>query len=538
MAIAFYDAVGASASQLADGTVTRVSAGGVRSYHRPTDDTDVARGTALHAAKTAAQAGDQIHLVPGMTYSISTPASFSTDNIQLYGNGATVKQLAAQDYCLSFAAGDGTHQLVDGLNVNVNGTSVTVTTERGEGLRLFGDGRVTVRNSYVYDAPVSNSGSCIFAYGTGKKIIENTTAENPGWACFHLRSYDCDLINSHARVSTAKVGATKQRFIDSDAANFGHVRVQGGSWWTDQAINAQAVFDPGSGFNASQVTVEGVDIDCGANCTNSSSGEGVIKPDQISQFVMKNCRQRHSAANFVYLLWLGSALDYISVSDTHATGIIHAGDSSGINIEECFVNRCSFGRGCTNAVQHAMTNMAAYRFLDIQNSRFWNLIGSGTQANGLRGVFNNGASSTTQRIRVKDCFFDTYWSEVGYVFRHVREIGHIGISGTRIANRGASGTVLAPTPAQRLMATCSYEDPFTAKLQWKEINRESSEAYVTLGTTTWDHHHPAPTDTTPWGLLDGPPGSAILNMNYGPDGNSLAPLYVLNSSGDYVDASS
>lgn len=520
------------------GTITVTSAGGVKTYHEPSDNTAAACGTALLAAAAALEAGGTIDCDPRASYDLSTPLSVSTDNANVRFNRARVKQLAAQDYVIALNAASGTEQLVSGLELDVNGVSVTVTTERGEGIRLSGDGRITLEDSYIYNCPVGDAASCVRTHGTGKKTLRRLRVDNPGWACLHIRSYECDVIDCQLDVSAAKVGATKQRWIDMDAANFGHVRIIGGRWWTDQAINAQAVFDPGSTFNASQVTVEGVDIDCGANCTNSTSGEGVIKPDEVTQFVMRGCRQRHSAANFVYLLWLGSAVDYVSVSDTHGTGIIHAGDGSGINIEECYVNRSSFGRGCTNAVKHAMTNMRAYRFLDIQNSSFWNLIGSGTQAAGLRGVFENYSTSTTQRIRVKNCFFDTYFSEVGYVFRHVREIGHIGISGTRIANRGASGTVLAPTPAQRLMATCSYEDPFTAKLQWREVNRESSTAFVTLGTTTWDHHHPAPTDTTPWGQLTGPPGSAILNMNYGPDGNGLVQMYVLDSLGDYVDASS
>ena len=530
MALTYYDVVGASASQLADGTVTRISAGGVRSYHRPTDDTDVARGTALHAARTAAQAGDKVHLVPGMNYSISTPASFSQDNLEFYANGATVTQLAAQDYCLSFnAATAGTRQIVDSLRLNVNGTAVPVTTERGEGMRLFGDGRVHVTNCYVYDAPVSASGSCIFAYGTGKKIIQDTIAENPGWSCFHIRAYDCDVVNCHARVSTAKVGATKQRWFDMDAANFGHVRVQGGSWWTDQAINAQAVFDPGSGFNASQVTVEGVDIDCGAIATNYSTGEGVIKPDEITQFVMKNCKQRHSGNTFVYLLWLGDACDHVSVADVHASGIIHAGDSSSINIEECFVDRCSFGLGQTDAVKHAMTNVRAYRYLQITNSKFYNLIGSGTQAAGLRGAFENLNASADNFVRMKDCYFDSNWSETAYLFRTIPAIGYLGFDDITVNNRG-QGMVLAPTPAQRLMGGGSFGDAFTARLQWRAIRNATTLAPLSL--TTWDHGHPQPSDTAVWATLTGPPGSKIRNMS--PETNSLQAEWNRDGSGAYV----
>ena len=527
----FYQLAG-SADPFRTGTIMRISAGGVRSYHKPADDTDAARGDALQAAKTAASTnpGDEIHLVPGRTYSISTPASFSVDNLRFYGHGATVKQLAAQDYCLSFnAATAGTEQVVEDLNLNVNGTAVTVTSERGEGMRLFGNGRVYVRRCNVYDAPVSASGSCIFAYGTGKKVIEDTTAENPGWACIHIRSYDCDVINCRALVSTAKVGATKQRFIDMDAANFGHVRIQGGSWWTDQAINAQAVFDPGSGFNASKVTVDGVDINCGANCTNHTSGEGVIKPDEITQFVMTNCTQRHSAANFVYLLWLGPACDHVTVSDVHASGVIHAGDGSGINIEECYVNRSSFGRGCTDAVKHAMTNVRAYRYLQLTNNKYYNLIGSGTQAAGLRGAFENLNASSDNFVRMLDCHFDSNWSETAYLFRVIPAIGYLGFDGITVNNRG-SGMVLAPTPAQRLMGGGSYGDPFTARLQWRAIRNATTLAPLSL--TTWDHGHPQPSDTTPWGTLTGPPGSKIRNMD--PEGNSLQAEWNLDGSGDYV----
>ena len=528
MSSTFYQVAG-GADAFRNGTILRISAGGVRSYHKPTDDTDVARGTALHAAKTAAQAGDQIHLVPGRNYSISTPASFSTDNLRIFAHDATVTQLAAQDYCLSFnAATAGTEQIVDGLNLNVNGTAVPVTSERGEGMRLFGDGRVHVKNCKVYDAPVSNSGSCIFAYGTGRKIIQDTIAENPGWSCFHIRSYDADLINCQARVSTAKVGATKQRFIDMDAANFGHVRVQGGSWWTDQAINAQAVFDPGSGFNAGQVTVEGVDIDCGPNCTNHTSGEGVIKPDEITQFVMKNCRQRQSGAKFVYLLWLGDACEHVSVSDVHASGIVHAGNSGSINIEECFIDRCSFGLGATDAVKHAMTNVRAYRYLQITNSKFYNLIGSGSQAAGLRGAFENLNATSDNFVRMKDCYFDSNWSETAYLFRTVPAIGYAGIDDITVNNRG-SGMVAAPTPAQRLMIG-SYADAFTARLQWRAIRNATTLAPLSL--TTWDHGHPQPSDTAAWATLVGPPGSRIRNVD--PEGNSLQAYFNQDGSGDYV----
>ncbi len=530
MSLSFYSVVGASASQLADGTVTRISAGGVRAYHRPTDDTDVARGTALQSAKTAAQAGDQIHLVPGRNYSISTPASFSTDNLRFFGNSATVTQLAAQDYCLSFnAATAGTRQTVDGLTLNVNGTAVPVTSQRGEGMRLFGDGEVHVTNCKVYDAPVSASGSCIFAYGTGKKTIQDTIAENPGWACFHIRSYDADLINCQAIVSTAKVGATKQRFLDMDAANFGHVRVQGGRWWTDQAINAQAVFDPGSGFNASQVTVEGLDIDCGANATNYSSGEGIIKPDEITQFVMKNCKQRQSGNRFTYLLWLGSDCDHVTVNDVHAAGIIHAGDSSSINIEECFVDRCSFGVGQTNAVEHAMTNVRAYRYLQLTNNRYYNLIGSGSQAEGLRGAFENINASADNFVRMRDCYFDSNWSETAYLFRVIPTIGYLGYDDLTVNNRG-SGMVLAPTPAQRLMGGGSFADPFTARLQWRAIRNATTLAPLSL--TTWDHGHPQPSDTAAWATVIGPPGSKIRNMS--PETNSLQAEWNLDGSGDFV----
>ena len=524
----FYQLAG-SADPFRTGTIMRISAGGVRSYHKPADDTDAARGDALQAAKTAAQAGDQIHLVPGRTYSISTPASFSTDNLRFHAHHATIKQLAAQDYCLSFnAATAGTEQLVEDLNLNVNGTSVPVTSERGEGMRLFGNGRVYVKGCNVYDAPVSASGSCIFAYGAGKKVIEDTTAENPGWACIHIRAYDCDVINCRARVSTAKVGATKQRFIDMDAANFGHVRVMGGSWWTDQAINAQAVFDPGSGFNAGQVTVDGVDIDCGANCTNHSTGEGVIKPDEITQFVMTNCRQRQSGAKFVYLLWLGDACEHVSVSDVHAGGIVHAGDGSSINIEECFIDRSSFGLGATDAVKHAMTNVRAYRYLQITNSKFYNLIGSGTQAAGLRGAFENLNASSDNFVRMKDCHFDSNWSETAYLFRTIPTIGYLGIDDITVNNRG-SGLVAAPTPAQRLMIG-SYADPFTCRLGWRAIRNSTNLAPLSL--TTWDHGHPQPSDTTAWASLVGPPGSKIRNMD--PEGNSLQAEWNRDGSGDYV----
>lgn len=528
MALTFYDVVGASASQLADGTVTRISAGGVRSYHKPTDNTDAARGTALLAAQTAAQAGDQLHLVPGCTYSLSTPWSCPTDNLRAFGNGATIKQLAAQDYVVSFTAADGTKQLLTGITVNVNGTSVTVTTECGEGVRLSGDGEIVFADSYVYDAPVGDAASCVRTHGTGRKILDNVEAENPGWSCFHLRSYDCDVINCRAKVSTAKVGATKQRWFDCDAANMGHVRVLGGSWWTDQAINAQAVFDPGSGFNAGQVTIEGVDIDCGANCTNAATGEGVIKPDEVTQFVMKNCKQRHSAANFVYLLWLGDACDHVTVGDVHASGIIHAGDSSSINIEECFVDRCSFGLGCTDAVKHAMTNVRAYRYLQITNTKFYNLIGSGTQAAGLRGAFENLNASANNFVRIKDCYFDSNWSETAYLFRVIPTIGYLGLDDITVNNRG-SGMVGAPTPAQRLMIG-SYADPFTARLQWRAIRNSTNLAPLSL--TTWDHGHPQPSDTAAWATLSGPPGSKIRNMD--PEGNSLQAEWNLNGSGAFV----
>lgn len=527
----FYQIAG-GADAFRTGTVLRISAGGERSYHKPTDNTDAARGDALRAANTAAQAGDQIHLVPGRNYGISTPISFNAYNMRLSAHDATITQLAAQDYCVSFNASDaGTHTQVDGLNVNVNGTAVTVTGaagQRGEGVKLVGAGRVTLRNAYIYDAPKSDAGSCVRTYDAGKKTLENVTAENPGWACFHLRAYDNDVINCHARVSAAKAGATKQRWFDADAADFGHINIRGGSWWTDQAINAQSVFDPGSGRNASQVSVIGVNIDCGANATNYSTGEGVIKPDEVTQFVMSQCTQVQTGNRFVYLLWLGQACEHVSMGDVHASGIVHAGDSSSINIEECFIDRCSFGLGQTDAIKHAMTNVRAYRYLQLTNSKWYNLIGSGSQAAGLRGAFENLNASSDNFVRMKDCHFDSNWSETAYLFRTIPAIGYLGIDDITVNNRG-SGMVAAPTPAQRLMIG-SYADAFTARMAWRAIRNSTNLAPLSL--TTWDHGHPQPSDTAAWATLVGPPGSRIRNVD--PEGNSLQAYFNRDGSGDYV----
>ncbi len=512
------------------GTVMVTSSAGDRSYHEPTDATPAAAGIALLAAVDAMAAGGTIDCDPRIPYHLSTPLECSVNNARLNFNQAKIKQLAARDYVIAMNAASGTEQVVRGIGeLDVNGVSVTVTTERGEGIRLSGDGRVILEDSYIHNCPVGSAASCVRTHGTGLKVLRRLRVDNPGWACIHIRSYDCDVIDCQIDVSAAKVGATKQRFLDMDAANFGHVRVQGGRWWTDQAINAQAVFDPGSGFNASQVTVEGVDIDCGANATNYSSGEGIIKPDEITQFVMKNCKQRQSGNRFTYLLWLGDACDHVTVNDVHAAGIIHAGDSSSINIEECFVDRCSFGLGQTDAVKHAMTNVRAYRYLQITNSKFYNLIGSGSQAAGLRGAFENLNASDENFVRMKDCYFDSNWSETAYLFRVIPTIGYLGYDDLTVNNRG-SGIVIAPTPAQRLMAGGSFADPFTARLQWRAIRNATTLAPLSL--TTWDHGHPQPSDTAAWATVIGPPGSKIRNMSS--ETNSLQAEWNLDGSGDFV----
>lgn len=537
-----------------DGSILRIDTAGVKHKYSPAGLTAKDRGAALDAAASATQNGDKVLLNP-FYYQVGKTITWAANHFTLFANGATViRNNTPTDRVMSFNTGSSSSNkiFVDRLNINGNGDNITLASERGEGLRVLGDGVFYGQGLYAYNAPVGNT-ACNFYFDLddGHIYLLGCVADDPGWANYRFRCRSFEAYNCQSLVTTHKTGA-KARFYDMDGANLDEGSIIGGRWFTDQSYEVQAVFDPGPGNNCRKLTLSGIQMNFNKNHQNTT-GDGFVKVDEIDEVLFQDITQSHvqprlheefnvyTDSVYEYLLHIGSGCKNVAVKDVQADATIHPSSfEDTIYADNLTIEDCVFGKNAQ--LGHAMQNLNMIKNISIKNTKFYHVVGTGSQASGNKCVFNNGSSSShDQKVILDNVLVQINFTEIGSLFRHIREIGHVQIRNfRREVESGSSGLILAPSPTQRLMGAVKLGDQYTAWLQWNPILEEQG-TIAPLGTNTWDHHHKAPVDpgsaSGDWfgGVIIGKTGSRVLNVHYGNGGNGHPREFVKTAGGTFVD---
>lgn len=531
-----------SPEQLTDGTVVRISSDGSKQTYRPTVKTAAGRGTALAGAMAAAVNGDKLFLGPHV-YEPAAALSVTRDNWAIVGNGAVIRRPAARqdEYVLRVG---GEKVTVANLEIDGNAANAPLTTGRGEGLRTDG-ADIYVVNVYSHDAPAKsgdkNTAAACFYSINESAFYHGCVADNPGWACYRMRCPTWQLFDSHALVSSYRAD-TKARFLDTDGADMYDCGWYGGRWWTDQAYEIQAVMDPGDGYSGRSITLQGLLIDCGA-LHDDATGDSFLKFDEWSEVVLRDVVQRHSGLTESFCN-IERGVRRIVMDNVLSDGAPRFASGATENDTELAIFRNSVF-GYSQSIKHALDNCNQCATIISDGTQWKNIVGGGNQASGLLCAFQNGSSSSGgQRIRLINTHIDTNWAEIGSLYRHVREIGHVAHQGVTRNNQNA-GIILAPTWQQRIMAAVMCGDEMTAHLGWTPL-AASQVASIVSSPTTWLHEVREPVDPSdPAGdwydngaggsHIAGPQGARILNRNYGNGGNTHPRVLTKTAGGNFVD---
>lgn len=531
-----------------DAVAVRYTFAGAKHSYKPSTNDEAGRGDALAVALAAMQDKDTLVLAP-LVYETTTGFSFSQSNWTIRGNGAILKRAdSSPTNRVLYAVCTSGKSFIYDLEIDGNEANVTLTTERGEGLVLEGDGAIDAYNIYAHDAPLGNDAAMnIFLDGAGPKRIINCTMDNPSYANLRIQAVISEVINCNNFVTSYKGSSSKARFVVMDGADVESCIIRGGTWKTDQTYEINANFDPGPATSlwCERVVLDGIEMDFGLNHTNVE-GDSFIKFDNCRNVYMSNIRQRHSITGtpnttlLEHFVTIGNNLKNFYMRDCITDGWVHfAGAASPEANAYVLLENCIFGYNAD--IKHALDNCNQGRRIIARGCTFGfngSIKGNGNQASGLLCVIENASSDDDQTIRFYDCHFKTNWASIGYFYREVREIGHVAASNCTIENVD-QGTILAPDNYQKIMAAVECGNENVALWPWSWL-RASRICDIPV-SQTFDHDVPQPstpgTEAGDWwgGNITAKRGCSILNVDYGTSGNSFPREFIMNTGDAFVD---
>ncbi|MBK9284996.1 MAG: hypothetical protein IPM51_11875 [Sphingobacteriaceae bacterium] len=544
-----------------DGSILFIKADGTKRKFSPAGNTAKDRGLALDAAAAASQNGDTVILNP-FHYEVGKTISWAANRFTLVANGATIiRNTVPTDRVFTFNTGVSSSNkiFVYDLNVNGNGDNISLDGERGEGIQVTGSGLFKAFGCFAYNAPVGNT-ACNFYFdlADGHIILIGCTADDPGWANYRIRSRSFEAYACNSYVTTHKSGA-KARFWDMDGQNYDEVKIAGGRWFSDQSYEKQCVFDPGPGNSCRSLSISQIEMNCYNNHVNAT-GDSLIKFDLVENVLVSDLTESHvqprlqagfdpyTHGQYETLFNIGLC-GHVKLQNIQADATPHpASPDDATYCENLIIDNCIFGKN--SKLDHAMWNLNMIKNTIIRNTSFLHVTGTGSQASGNNCIFNNGSSSTkNQKVILDNVTIGYKFTEVGTLFRHIREIGHVQFGNfTQLRETGSAGLIVGPNPSQRLMAAVRMGDPLTALLQFSPVEQNllddtdaNTQRFAPIGTTTWAHDVKAPanpgTASGDWfgGTIIGKPGARVRNLNYGNGGNGFPKEFVKTSGGTFVD---
>lgn len=528
------------------GTIIRKTSSGDVAY-RPSADTDAARGAALTSAFNALANGDILVLGP-KTYIPDNEIIIDEQNIKILGNNAIIKRKNATEstYVLAVTVNSGTKTLIRDLEIDGNQANVTLTTGRGEGLRISCNGYIELINVYAHDAPIADTANNFYLdEATGHAKLVNCKADNPAYANYRIRIKSSEFINCDSLITTYTGGKGRFWVMDGSPVNSCHIR--GGTWKTNATMEVNSNFDPDIEENplladwCEELVIDGVTMDFGIN-HNNATADSFMKFDNVRKLVFRNVTQRCSTpgtlktSNIESLMIIGLVRE-AWIDNVIADGSIRfASYASGyVPTDFCSISNSSFG--VNQQINTAVSNLTQCALTVIENCRFMNIIGDGSGAN--RHIFDNYQMDGNQKVRIKNCHFHTSWpvGEWGTMFRLVQKIGSVALTDITITN-DLNETYVALTNTQRLMATPHVGDPNTAFLGRNPLNESTLAA---LGSGTYASTNLGPVDpgssTGDWfgNLVTSMyAGTRIINMNPAGGGNGFPDFFIKNATGKFV----
>lgn len=548
--------------------------------------------------------GDRLELYPGAEY-ISNDKYTVAKNLVINGNNAIIKRKDATqtDWVIEFSGtavtgdyndeGGGVLRVYD-LEVNGNYENVTLTSARGEGIRVSGTGSVELYNCYAHSGPVG-SGTAddaavnFFVIGSGHKKLVGCKGDRPSYANYRIQATTSEYLgcDSFCTEFTGNYG----RLWVMDGSSVLSCIINGGTWKVTASMKINANFDPDTSttidaYQCEKLVLSNIMMDFGTG-HNSAGGDSFIKFDNCRRVYVSNIIQNHSqiyrrassnpttTAGTGFKWWdtgsgvIESLFTVGTVTECHfrdisADGYVKlAGSSGGPYAELVTMTNCSWG---TNAhIYYGIENCNHAKRLIINNCAFHNIIGVGSD----RKVFNNAQSSNRQQIRIANSYVSTFWSgNHGFLFGTCGRVGEIATEGLELLDKNTSDYVTRQTSLGyylegfaasnyltytlnnnylRLMITPKLSDPQTAILH-RDILRRYDYAnsvwkegsLVSLGSGTFSENQISPADP---GVDDGDwfpnvtadPGSKIVNLKSGAGGNGFANFWVCDDDGNFIE---
>lgn len=195
---------------------------------------------------------------PYGTYNVSAKITVNTQH-HITGYGAIITPTVAMDSVMEILADDCT---VTGLTLDLDGDAVPVTTERGEGMRIYGN-RCTARDIIIRECPVGGFANGFYlALGRGIHLVD-CHVYDAGYAAYRCDAPQATITNCNAIYTRQRAGA-KYRWVQGNGPIETFV-YNGGQWeffsgFTSDAGGEGCVFDHESQTSEPNITLENITI--------------------------------------------------------------------------------------------------------------------------------------------------------------------------------------------------------------------------------------------------------------------------------------
>lgn len=554
-----------------DGMIYKIQANGNIETYEPAGYSPAQLGDAAVTALGEISTGDYYYFGKGHLYELDAEVTVTLGTnvfATLDFNGATLKRAdsANTDWVLAIEVGAGSILNIKNLFINGNRDNVTIDTDRGEGLRIDGDGQVYIDNVVSYDAPTDSppytaadsAAVGFFIRGTGHKRLTNCVAYNPSYANYRIQALSSEFINCDSL--NLDHSGNKGRLWVMDGTAVDRCVIRGGIWQTHEAYEINSNFDPDSTFPdnlyCEDLLIDGVYMDFGISHTNTS-GDSFIKFDNCRKVRVINCTQRHSQTGTVfeedtppntyrYETWITIGLvDHFYMGNCFADASCKfSSPGSTIYTSRAIFENCEFG--VNSNIGHALSYMGHCGETFVKKCRFYNL--KGVSSGTFRSVFNNDAFTHTlaggdqdHYLTVEDCYFQTDYADDAVFVNSVPALGSIAVSNVTIDDLGST-TWYSGSALKRLLGSVLPGDRKVCYLTRDMLGR--NERYELSSTGVYAKNHMSPedpgTDDGDWfgGLIPAYEGSIIINENADAGGNGFPRSWRLNASGNFVEDSS
>lgn len=392
-------------------------------------------GTDSSAAINAACAFDNVRVPPGIYH---TSAIITGNFKDLDGYGATLLPLNELDQVVTVPDGG----VVRGLTVDCDGDTVTLTSARGEGIRL-GTGSKAI-DCTVLDTPIGASANGFYIASAGApSVMQRCTVKDPGYACVRFNGsgvvVDCDFQFTRVRADSQYRWAVAN-------GNPRLINIRGGRWWSDQAVETTAVFDTvGQPQADRQLVISELDIDH----TNYSGGlnNHVIKADALTTVTLDKVTSNVPAPVFLR----GGGTDHTIIRDCDVLGTL--------NFSGDYLRRLSIRDSTLRATDVVGTDALS------ETENILSIVIDGCFIDGYVR-FTNSIRAVDQRMSIRDTQFHCRNTSNATIFSSIQDFESLELRNFRLFEDGTANAFLSNKNERRLMAyrrgkDCVYDGYLT-----------------------------------------------------------------------------